>query len=174
MIIRPDEGLWFANAEPLREAIIRRVREADRPVQSVLLDLEMTYELDIPALDMLAKLKGELERYGTTLLLTRLHHEVRELLERSSVAEQIGHDNVAGSITEGILLYLESEPDLAEEETRLLIERMPHLLDFLSLVKVYAADEEKARLEQLRERFEEVGRQAESQSAAERDTSSGV
>ncbi|UCG25729.1 MAG: hypothetical protein JSW55_07005, partial [Chloroflexota bacterium] len=112
------------------------------------------------------KLKGELERYGTTLLLTRLHHEVRELLDRSGVAEQIGHDNVAQSITEGILLYLESEPDLAEEEVRLLIERMPHLLDFLSLVKVYAADEEKVRLEQLRQRFEGVSRQVESQSAA--------
>jgi high affinity sulfate transporter 1 len=174
MIIRPDEGLWFANAEPLREAIVRRVFEADRPVQSVLLDLEMTFELDIPALDMLAKLKEELERYGTTLLLTRLHHEVRELLERSGVAEQIGRDNVAESITEGILLYLESEPDLTDEETRMLIERMPHLLDFLSLIKVYAEDEEKARLDQLRERFEEIGRQVALSSGAEQDASSGV
>ena len=70
MIIRPNEGLWFANAEPLREAIIGRMREAERPVQSVLLDLEMTYELDVPALDMLAKLKEELDRYA-------LAHKVR-------------------------------------------------------------------------------------------------
>jgi len=91
---------------------------------------------------------------------------VRELLERSGVADQVGRDNIAESITEGILLYLESEPDLTDEEIRVLVEGMPHLLDFLSLVKVYAEDEEKVRLEQLQERFEEIGRQVESKSAA--------
>ena len=173
-IIRPDEGVWFANAEPLREAIIHRVRVAERPVRSVLLDLEMTYELDVPALDMLAKLKEELGRYGISLFLVRLHHDVRDLLESSGIDDQIGRDNIASSIAEGILLYLEAEPDLTEEEARILVERTPHLLDFLSLVKVYANDEEKLRLDQLRERFAEIGRQVASQPATDQDSSSGV
>jgi high affinity sulfate transporter 1 len=161
MIVRPNEGLWFANAEPLREAIIGRMREAERPVQCVLLDLEMTYELDVPALDMLAKLKEELDRYEVTLILARLHEEASDLLESSGIGEEIGRDKITESITEGVLVYMETEPDLSAEEIMLILERIPFLLEFLNLMEAHAIDEEKVHLDQLRERFEQIGRQVE-------------
>lgn len=174
LIVRPNEGLWFANAEPLRESIIERVRGADRPVESVLLDLEMTFELDVPALDMLAALKEELERYEIGLILARLHHEVRELLANNGTEERIGRNNIAGSVIEGILVYLEAGPDFTTGETRYLIEHTPHLLEFLDLVQGYASDEERARLAQIRKRFERIGEQVGSNSAPEQDISPGV
>lgn len=174
LIVRPNEGLWFANAEPLREAVIDRVREAERPVVSVLLDLEMTYELDVPALDMLVSLQAELERYNAGLILARLHLDVRQLLESGGAAEQIGDDSIADTIVEGILTYMEAEPDIIFKEAQALLERMPHFLQFLDLVETYSTGDEKRRVAQMRARFETFSQKVESGSTAEHDNLSGV
>jgi MFS superfamily sulfate permease-like transporter len=55
LIVRPDEGLFFANTDALRSEILQLVDEAQAPVQVVLLDLEMSNQLDVPSVDMLAE-----------------------------------------------------------------------------------------------------------------------
>src|SRR4029078_4900558 len=69
LVLRPDEPLFFANAESLRASIRDAVAQADVPTRAVVLDLEMTGELDVPALDMLAELNDELDDDGSRLVL---------------------------------------------------------------------------------------------------------
>jgi MFS superfamily sulfate permease-like transporter len=104
--LRPDEGLFFANADALRNEIIHLVDEAQPPVQVVLLDLEMSNQLDVPSVDMLGELKEELERRKVEMWLARLHGPVRDALERSGVLQKFDRENVHSRMLESLLEYL--------------------------------------------------------------------
>jgi high affinity sulfate transporter 1 len=78
LILRPDEGLFFANADALRNEIIHLVDEAQPPVKVLLLDLEMSNQIDVPSMDMLIELKEEMERRSVEMWVTRLHGPVRD------------------------------------------------------------------------------------------------
>ncbi len=54
----------------------------------------MTSELDVPSADALAELAEELERRGAKLLLSRVHREVRETLDRGGVTARIGEERL--------------------------------------------------------------------------------
>jgi len=94
LIVRLNEGLFFANAAPLRDGILSLAGACDPPPRAVLLDLEMSSELDVPGADALAELHEELEQRGTRLLLSRVHPQVRETLDRSGVTVRIGDDHI--------------------------------------------------------------------------------
>ncbi len=124
-IVRPDEGLFFANADALRDEITTLVDETQPPVKVVLLDLEMSNQLDVPSVDMLVEFKEELGRREATLWLARLHQPVRETLERSGVVQEIGPDNIHSRVLESLL----DEAGVAEKEK-------PRAIDFASSVPV--------------------------------------
>jgi high affinity sulfate transporter 1 len=94
LVLRPDEPLFFANAESLRASIRDAVAQADVPTRAVVLDLEMTGELDVPALDMLAELNDELDDDGIRLVLARVHAATSTGLERSGLLARLGPDGV--------------------------------------------------------------------------------
>ena len=115
MILRPDEGLFFANADSLRNEISRLVETATPAVKVVLLDLEMSNQLDVPALDMLAELKEELGERNVELWLSRIHGQVREALARSDILQKLGPENVYPRSLDSSLEYLLRTPDGTEE-----------------------------------------------------------
>jgi SulP family sulfate permease len=100
LVLRPDEPLFFANAESLRASIRDAVAQADVPTHAVVLDLEMTGELDVPALDMLAELTDELDDDGIRLLLARVHAATSTGLERSGLLARLGPDGVHNHVVD--------------------------------------------------------------------------
>jgi SulP family sulfate permease len=94
LIVRPNEGLFFANAAPLRERVLDLAQASDPPIGAALLDLEMTSELDVPSADALDDLREELDQRGIRLLLARVHPEVRETLGRDGVVARVGEDHI--------------------------------------------------------------------------------
>jgi high affinity sulfate transporter 1 len=106
LIVRPDQGLFFANIEALRNEIMNLVDETQPPVKVVLLDLEMSNQLDVPSVDMLGELKEELEQRNTEMWLGRLHGPVRDALDRSGTLQKIGQENIYSRVLEGIVEYL--------------------------------------------------------------------
>jgi MFS superfamily sulfate permease-like transporter len=106
LVLRPDEGLFFANADALRNEIINLVEEAQPPVKVILLDLEMSNQLDVPSVDMLAELIEELKQRNAEMWLSRLHKPVYDALERSSVLQEIGEKNIHSRMLESILAYI--------------------------------------------------------------------
>jgi sulfate permease, SulP family len=71
-------------------------------VKSVLLDLELTNEIDIPSADMLKELEADLDAAGVQLMLARVRPPVRDLLDRSGVTEAIGAENIYNRVLEGV------------------------------------------------------------------------
>jgi sulfate permease, SulP family len=106
LIIRPDQGLFFANADTLRNEITKLVDDSQPPARFILLDLEMSNQLDVPSVDMLAELNKELEHREVELWLSRLHGPVRDALERSDVLKEIGPENIHSRSLESIIEFL--------------------------------------------------------------------
>jgi sulfate permease, SulP family len=106
LIFAPEESLFFANADTVRVQITNRLAASEEPVDSVLLDLELTNELDVPSADMLKELNEDLDAAGVRLMLARVRPPVRDLLDRSGVTEAIGAEHIYNRVLEGVLVHL--------------------------------------------------------------------
>ncbi|MEZ4769606.1 MAG: sodium-independent anion transporter [Caldilineales bacterium] len=91
MIFAPEEEPVLARGQHARDYRNRLAASAE-PVDSVLLDLELTNVLDVPSADMLKDLDADLDAAGVQLMLARVRPAVRNLLDRSGVTEAIGED----------------------------------------------------------------------------------
>jgi anti-anti-sigma factor len=80
VIVRPESGLFFANADHVRDRI--RAAVARSKPRAVVLDAETVPFIDVTAITMLEQLAGELERDGVQLVLARDVGGVRDVLER--------------------------------------------------------------------------------------------
>jgi len=110
-MLRPENGLFFANATGLREAIMREVHASVEPVKAVLSDLGATTDLDVPSADMLAELHKELRNRNLRFMLTRVIAPVRLMLERAGVMKEIRPEDIFIEPTDAVLDYFISEYD---------------------------------------------------------------
>ena len=106
LIVRPENGLFFANAAGIREAIITEMTSSAEPVKAVLLDLGATTDLDVPSADMLAELGEELHSRHVRFMLMRMITPVRQMLENAGAMEKIKPEDVFIGPTEAVLDYL--------------------------------------------------------------------
>ena len=111
LIVRPENGLFFANAAALREAIMGEMSSSDEPAKAVLIDLGATTDLDVPSADMLAELHKELHGRNVRVMLTRVIAPVRQMLERAGEMEEIRSGDVFAGPAEAVLDYLASRYD---------------------------------------------------------------
>ena len=150
LMVRPENGLFFANAAGMREAIMGEILACPEPVKAVLLDLGATTDLDVPSADMLAELAEELHKRDLRLMLTRMIMPVREMLERAGAMEQIRPKDVFVGPAEAVLDYLASQHDtLAVQE--LLRGGLLMIRDLLQARLTSAPDDRKAALAALAE-----------------------
>ena len=84
LVLRPEEPLFFANAEPLLAAARARVR-AQPDTRLVVLSLEQSPDLDSTALETLAEFCGWLSARGAELRVARLKERTREALLRAGL-----------------------------------------------------------------------------------------
>jgi sulfate permease, SulP family len=113
LVVRPENGLFFANAEAIREAILGEMQASAEPVKAVLLDLGATTDLDVPSADMLGKLHDELSSRNVRFMLMHMIMPVRQMLERAGVMERIRPEDVFAGPAAAILDYLSSQYDAA-------------------------------------------------------------
>ena len=114
LIFAPEESLFFANADTVRVQITNRLAASTQPIDSVLLDLELTNELDVPSAEMLKELHDDLDAAGVQLLLARVRPAVRDLLDRSGVAAVIGPEYIYKRVLVGVLAHLSRAGSHAE------------------------------------------------------------
>ena len=85
LVLRPDEPLFFANAEPLLGRARQCVRE--RPgARTVVLSLEESPDLDSTALEALGEFFGWLQAHGRESRVARLRSSTRDALQRAGFA----------------------------------------------------------------------------------------
>ena len=109
LVVRPENGLFFANATGIREAIVREVNSSAHPVKEVIVDMDATSDLDAPGAEMLIGLHKELRQREARVILTRMNTPVRQILERADTLEEIGPNDICHSTIEAFLEYIASE-----------------------------------------------------------------
>jgi MFS superfamily sulfate permease-like transporter len=85
-VLRPEEPLFFANADPLFAQMRARVAEAP-PAKLVVLSLEESPDLDSTAIEALGEFCRWLSACGGELRLARLKEAAREALLRADLTE---------------------------------------------------------------------------------------
>lgn len=154
LIVRPDEGLFFANATTLREVIHEMVLEAERPLRTVLLDLEMTTELDASTIHELSELQKDLATLNTRLMLSRIRSQVQNTMQRSALTSVIGPENIYLDSMEAVVYHLQQD----KSDTAVLLEIATDLLnqikETIDTTELYPDDPHQQTLENLRQQLQ--------------------
>lgn len=104
LIVRPDGELFFANAPELRTNI-RRLAKPEPPTDAptiVLLDLGLSYRLDLSVADILFELVRDLEGDGVGLWFAEVGTDLRRDLDRTGLSDRVGSDHVFHSIADAV------------------------------------------------------------------------
>ncbi|MEJ2540372.1 MAG: sulfate permease [Gemmatimonadota bacterium] len=89
-VLRVDAAFSFFNANYFREYVLERSEgEAGTDLRAVVLEARAINDLDTTALDSLNELTGTLARWGVELHLAGLKGRVRDILQRSELAEAL-------------------------------------------------------------------------------------
>jgi len=86
LILRPEEPLFFANAEAVM-ALARKQVQGHDGVKQVVLSLEASPDLDSTALESLGDFSGWLQARGVGLRVARVKDETRALLLRAALPQ---------------------------------------------------------------------------------------
>jgi MFS superfamily sulfate permease-like transporter len=86
LVVRVESGLFFANADNVRQAIRDRLTPA---TVAVVLDAETTPSIDVSATEMLTHLAVELRRHNVTLVVAHSIGQVRDVLRRAGADTQV-------------------------------------------------------------------------------------
>jgi MFS superfamily sulfate permease-like transporter len=81
------------------------VEATDRPVRTVLLDLELTPELDVPGAEMLKELHRAFEGIGVALLFPGAPGPIEDLLDRSGVLETKDRESLFADVARAVLTF---------------------------------------------------------------------
>ena len=111
LVVRLDAELFFANAESVGDDVYAAATESEPPARAVVLDLESTNDIDVPACDALTALAERLHGSGIRLALARVHPTVLDLLERTGVGDAVGRDLVFGRVEDAVEAF-ESRPSV--------------------------------------------------------------
>src|SRR4051794_6498878 len=98
LVYRFDAPLFFANADVLRNEVLRLVDRADPPVRTVVLDAEGMVDMDVTGAEALAALLDDLDARGTRLVLARVRTSLRTTLRRLDIEDRLGTENIHLSV----------------------------------------------------------------------------
>ena len=166
LIMRPEEGIFFANAAPLHEEIVRRVRSADTPPVALLLDLQSTTDLDIPGADMIGELNDVLARDGITLHLCHLHEQARALLDHSGVTDRIGLQHIHPRVIAGVVSFLQSTGSMDDDTWEMVNDGLQISRRVVAEIAASKVGEDRSRLDRIAEELERLSSDAKRASLA--------
>jgi SulP family sulfate permease len=111
LIVRPENGLFFANAAGIQEAIIAEMLSSPKPVKALLLDLGATTDLDVPSADMLDALHEELTGRNVRFMLTRMILPVRQMLDIAGIMDKFRSQDIFVDPALAVMDFLSTQYD---------------------------------------------------------------
>jgi len=90
LIVRPEAGLIYFNAEHVRDAISERVRGATPRPELVVIDLSSAPQVDLQSAHVLGELAAELRAEGSRVQVVEARSSVRERLRREGLDQRLG------------------------------------------------------------------------------------
>jgi high affinity sulfate transporter 1 len=85
LIVRVDGGIFYANAEAVKDRIDEEIEHADPPVENLVIDLDNVSGLDLAAMDMLSELRESSADRGFELSLVGATSSVRDTLRKDGL-----------------------------------------------------------------------------------------
>jgi MFS superfamily sulfate permease-like transporter len=158
LLLRPDENIFFINAQTLRHEIVRLAKSSDPPTEAVLLSLALSNELDVTAVEMLIELKEELEKMGIDFMLARLSTDVSEMLERTGAVEKFGRENIHPRVIHGVRAFIQDSATRQELRSEFISLWLIHTIEILSAPLTQLDNEQRAQLEDLKEQLQTLAR----------------
>jgi anti-anti-sigma factor len=102
LIVRVDGGIFYANAEAVKDSIDELIDSADPPVERLVIDLDNVPDLDLAAVDMLTDLDKSSQEHGYTVSLAGATQHVRDTLRKDGlerlIPAQSGHTTVEDAL----------------------------------------------------------------------------
>ena len=86
LVIRPDAPLFYANAQPLRDAVQDLIGAPGTPVAALILDLDGTDDLDYTSAVAVSAIAADMRAKGVRFGLAHLHAKAAATLRRSAAA----------------------------------------------------------------------------------------
>jgi MFS superfamily sulfate permease-like transporter len=107
LILRPEEPLFFANAESVM-TLARKLIEQRSDIRQVILSLEASPNLDSTALESLGDFSGWLQARGIGLRVARLKDETRDLLQRAALPQLSSQALDSWSVEDAVLASIDA------------------------------------------------------------------
>jgi MFS superfamily sulfate permease-like transporter len=105
LVVRLDGPIMFLNAKLLRDQVRDRIDAWPEPVRVVIIDLELSSELDIESLDTLIALNEQVHEQAAELWLSDVRHAVRDVLARGGISGEGPGIRIFASTMEAITAY---------------------------------------------------------------------
>jgi sulfate permease, SulP family len=106
LVVEPEQLMFFVNATEIRKAVLSAASKADPRPDVVVLDLALTPDLDVPAIDALTDIHERLGAAGSELWLAGLLPAVRARLLRAGLVDQLGPEHVFNHVASALIAYL--------------------------------------------------------------------
>jgi MFS superfamily sulfate permease-like transporter len=121
----------------------------------VVVDLEMTNDLDAPSAHELAELHSDLEASGMHLMLARLRAPVRAVLDRSGATEEIGAENLHPRVIAAVATHLNRTAG-SQDALDIAGDSIQRLITVVDAQIEAAGGDDRERLAALRRRLQEA------------------
>lgn len=134
LMLRLEENLFFANAASIRSRVKELISQSEPRPSTVVLDVDASVDIDVPACDQLRELAIELKDDGLVLALTRVKTSVRGMFDKTGVANVVGSDQIYDSNPAAVAGHasragVTADPDEVATEASVMLAELARLLD---------------------------------------------
>jgi SulP family sulfate permease len=105
--LRPDNCIFFGNAEYTMEQLLSRLDEQKTRIKFLLLDFESIAFIDISGVDELFGLLDELKKRDIELAFLYVHLPVKKVLESTNFLYMVGQDRMLEKMSDAIAYLFE-------------------------------------------------------------------
>jgi sulfate permease, SulP family len=102
LIHRFEAELIFANADIFQDDLLARIRAAEPPPRTVVLDFEAVSQVDVTGAQTLRSVHDTLDARGIRLIVARAKSSVRDALRRNGIVDVLGEDNLVPSVDRAV------------------------------------------------------------------------
>jgi len=105
--LRPDNCIFFGNAEYTMEQLLSRLNEQKTPIKFLFLDFESIAFIDISGVDELFGLLDELKARKIEMAFINVHLPVKKVLESTNFLYMVGQDRMLEKMGDAIAYLFE-------------------------------------------------------------------
>jgi len=106
LIVAPEQMVFFVNAAEIRDAVVDAATKSEPRPDVVVLDLALTPDLDVPAIDALTDIDERLRAAGVGLWLAGVAPQVRDRLVTAGFVGRIGSQHLYDQVAGALVAYL--------------------------------------------------------------------